>query len=95
MNFCSRAVKIVKKCDLESGERAKLLEEIEILVKLDHPNIGQVLEMYEDQDRLYFVSEIMDGGSLFEKLKSNTHLPEYSAASIIRQLLSATAYLHA
>jgi calcium-dependent protein kinase len=43
-----RAVKIVRKEDLEFGERRKLLEEIELLKELDHPNIGQVIEMYED-----------------------------------------------
>jgi len=36
----TRAVKVVRKEDLEFGERRKLLEEIELLKQLDHPNIG-------------------------------------------------------
>lgn len=44
----TRAIKVVKKEDLEFGDRRKLLEEIELLKQLDHANIGQVYEMYED-----------------------------------------------
>ncbi len=44
----SRAVKVVRKEDLEFGERKKLLDEIEMLKELDHPNIGRVIEMFED-----------------------------------------------
>ena len=80
----NRAVKIVKKECLEFGERRKLLDEIELLEKLDHPNIGQVIEMFEDEKRFYFVNEMMFGGSLFEHIMRSTHLPEVSAASIIR-----------
>lgn len=35
-----RAIKVVRKEDLEFGERRKLLDEIELLKELDHPNIG-------------------------------------------------------
>jgi calcium-dependent protein kinase len=38
----SRAIKVVKKEDLEFGERRKLLEEVNLLKKLDHPNIASV-----------------------------------------------------
>jgi calcium-dependent protein kinase len=43
-----RAIKVVRKEDLEFGERKKLLDEIEMLKELDHPNIGRVIEMFED-----------------------------------------------
>jgi serine/threonine protein kinase len=36
----NRAIKVVRKEDLEFGERKKILEEIELLRQLDHPNIG-------------------------------------------------------
>lgn len=36
----TRAIKVVRKEDLEFGERRKLLEEIELLKELDHINIG-------------------------------------------------------
>ena len=63
-----RAVKIVRKEDLEYGERSKLLGELDILKELDHPNICRVIEMYEDHKRFYFVNEYLGGGELFEAI---------------------------
>ena len=68
----TRAVKIVRKEDLEFGERRKLLEEIELLKQLDHPNIGQVIEMYEDKKKIYFINEMMHGGTLYERVTADT-----------------------
>ncbi len=90
----NRAIKVVRKEDLEFGDRKKLLDEIELLRQLDHPNIGQVIEMYEDQKRMYFVNELMYGGTLFDRISKLKSLNEQSAAKIIRQLLSAVTYLH-
>jgi calcium-dependent protein kinase len=84
---------VVRKEDLEFGERRKLLEEIELLKELDHPNIGQVIEMYEDPKKIYFVNEMMQGGSLLERL-TQEFMSESTAANIIHQILSAVTYLH-
>jgi calcium-dependent protein kinase len=88
-----RAVKVVRKADLEFGERRKVLEEIELLKELDHPNIGQVIEMFEDPKKMYFVNEMMQGGSLLERL-TREYVSEANAANIIHQILSAVTYLH-
>ena len=45
----TRAIKVVRKEDLEFGERRKLLEEIELLKQLDHPNIVRLYEVYESK----------------------------------------------
>jgi len=85
---------VVRKEDLEFGERRKLLEEIELLKELDHPNIGQVIEMFEDKKKIYFVNEMMQGGSLLERLTREQVISEEVTARIIRQILSALTYLH-
>ena len=90
----TRAVKVVRKEDLEFGERRKLLEEIELLKQLDHPNIGQVIEMYEDKKKIYFVNEMMHGGTLYQRVAVDHTFNEVKAGSVIRQLLSAVNYLH-
>lgn len=79
-----RAIKVVKKADLEFGERRKLLDEIELLKELDHPNIGQVVEMYEDKKKIYFVNEMMYGGTLFERVVKENHFNEHLSAKIAR-----------
>jgi len=52
---------------LES-ERAKLLNEIEILKQLDHPNILKLFEFFQDQKRFFLVTELCNGGELFDKI---------------------------
>ena len=94
INGITRAIKVVRKEDLEFGERRKLLEEIELLKELDHPNIGQVIEMYEDKKKIYFVNEMCSGGTLYERVTQDRTFNEVKAASVIRQLLSAVNYLH-
>ena len=84
----------MRKEDLEFGERRKLLEEIELLKTLDHPNIGQVVEMYEDKKKMYFVNEMMQGGTVYERVTRDHTFNEIKAANVIRQLLSALNYLH-
>ena len=90
----TRAVKVVRKEDLEFGERRKLLEEIELLKQLDHPNIGQVVEMFEDKKKIYFVNEMMHGGTLYQRVLMDSQFNEVKSANIIKQLISAVNYLH-
>ena len=94
MQKISRAIKVVRKEDLEFGERRKLLEEINLLKKLDHPNIVSVQEMFEDKKRLYFVSDMLQGGTIFERFNKIPSFSEHTCAKIVRQLLSAVSYLH-
>ena len=41
-----RAVKIINKKNLEEEEKEKLLNEIQILKQMDHPNILKLYEFY-------------------------------------------------
>lgn len=45
-----------------------LKEEVNILTKLDHPNIVKYYETYDDHKFLYLVMEYCSGGELFEKI---------------------------
>ena len=89
-----RAVKVTKKEDMEDGDRRKLLKEIEILKELDHPSIARVIDIYEDERKFYFVQEYLSGGGLFDSLIQNVGFSEHASAMIMKQLLSAIAYLH-
>ena len=50
--------------------------------------------MYEDKKKIYFVNEMCHGGTLYERVTADLHFDEVKAANVIRQLLSATNYLH-
>jgi calcium-dependent protein kinase len=50
-----RAVKVLKKSNMDEDERRMLFNEINILKELDHPNIVKMFEFFEDEKRYYIV----------------------------------------
>lgn len=42
--------------------------EIEIMAKLDHPNIIKLFETFEDERNIYLVMEMCEGGELFDRI---------------------------
>lgn len=90
-----RAVKILKKDALQGDERYRFLYEIEIMKKLDHPNILRLFEIFYDDKRYYLVTELCTGGDLFDEINKRKRFQEKDAAIIIKQVLEAAAYCHA
>ena len=89
-----RAVKIFRK-DIPSYKGGThIKQEIEILKKIDHPNIIKVFEFFEEVKRLFVVMEHCKGGELFEEILKRQHFSEAQACTIIKQLFSAVAYMH-
>jgi calcium-dependent protein kinase len=43
-------------------------QEVDIISKLDHPNIVKYYETYVDDKYIYLVMEYIGGGELFEKI---------------------------
>jgi len=72
-----------------------LLErEIDIMKKLQHPNIIQLMEVIDTSDTLYLVLEFASGGELFDAIVNKGSYSEADAAKIIRQILEAIQYVH-
>ena len=91
-----RAVKIYNKSlfpeeYLKSGG---LQQEIEIIKKLDHPNLVKVYEYYEDDKSVYITMEFCLGGELFHKISSLQRLTEDSVIEVMRQLFAVVSYIH-
>jgi len=89
-----RAMKIIRKEDVGQQYVDSLLNEIDILKKLDHPNIVKIYEFYQDKLSFYLITEFIDGGELFEKISKVKVFCEDDAANIMKQLLSAVVYCH-
>ena len=89
-----RAVKIIYKAQASSEEQKKILNEIEILRSLDHPNIVKIYEYFEDDKFIYIVMELITGGELFDKIVSAHHFTEKKAAEYFIQILSGVNYLN-
>jgi len=87
--------------ELEKGnltDYETLMSEIEILTKLDHPNIIKLYEIFETDKYIYLIMELCTGGELFNKIIEKTEngeiFNEREAANIFRQMMSAITYCH-
>ncbi|CAG9324608.1 unnamed protein product [Blepharisma stoltei] len=91
-----RAVKIITKAGLPQSviENRSVLNEVNIMKTLDHPNILRIFEYFEDKSNYYLVMEYCKGGDLFDKVVSLTKFTEKQAARIMEQIFSGLQYLH-
>ena len=87
-----RAMKVIKKIDtiVENNDQ-EVLNEINVLKKIDHPNIIKIFEFYIKNDNYYLITEYCSGGELFE-LVNNTVFTETQVAYIMYQLFSANLF---
>lgn len=90
-----RAVKIIpKRSDDKLGAQSRP-REMEILRRLNHPNILKCYELLEDEKKYYMVTEYCEGGNLKDRLTNHTKLTEQEVAEVMLQVLSAVSYMHA
>lgn len=89
-----RAIKVIKKEGLGENKRAAVFAELELLKKLDHPNIIKLYEVFESRDRYHVVTEYCRGGSIIDFIKQRSHFDEDIVKAILRQLLGCLNYLH-
>ena len=59
-------MKIMNKGKMTSKEKTRLKYEIDLLKNLDHPNIVKLYEVFEDKQNIYLVTELCNGGELFD-----------------------------
>jgi len=87
------AIKIIDKKALK-GKEDSLENEIRVLKRLDHINVVKLLEAYESRTCVYLVMELVTGGELFDRIVEKGSYSEKDAADLIKQVLSAVAYMH-
>jgi eukaryotic-like serine/threonine-protein kinase len=94
--------------DLTTGRRLAMKESAEltkpgtehvrseaaVLVGLHHPNLPQVLDIFEAGNRLFLVMDFVEGEDLAAILARRGTLSEHEALPIFRQVAAALAYLH-
>ena len=89
------AIKVMNKQKLKDHLDA-IKEEVNILTKLDHPNIVKYYETYIDEKYIYLVMEYIGGGELFEKIaqQKNQVFSEEMAADYMKKLFGALHHMH-
>jgi serine/threonine protein kinase len=64
------------------------------LRKLKHPFIITLYEVYESEKYIHLVLSYLDGGELFERIKSRKVYQEKIAIDVMRNMLEALRYMH-
>ncbi|KND03276.1 CAMK/CAMK1 protein kinase [Spizellomyces punctatus DAOM BR117] len=87
------AVKIIDKAQLR-GKLEMLRMEVDVLKRINHPNVIGLCDIHETGTHVYLVTQLATGGELFDRIFTKGSYTEKDASALVRQLLTAIAYLH-
>ncbi|KAH0481312.1 MAG: hypothetical protein KVP17_000043 [Porospora cf. gigantea B] len=87
-------VKSFPKINCKKEALAMLRNEAQIHLRLEHPNIAKLHEVWEDAAHVHMVTEFCSGGELYDRIASRICLQESEARVLSQQILSGLLYLH-
>ena len=88
------AVKMLRDGVLAGSDQFdRFCNEAQILAHLQHPNVIRIIEIGEDDGRLYMALEFAEGGSLAQRL-AHQRLPQTDAARLVEVLARAIHHVH-
>ncbi len=70
-----------------------VLLEIDVLRKMNHPNVIELYEVYESSKYINLLLPYLEGGELFERIKAKGLYKESDAVKVMRSFISALKYL--
>ncbi|KAK3309859.1 kinase-like domain-containing protein [Chaetomium strumarium] len=88
------AIKVVRKFEMNSLQRANILKEVQIMKQIDHPNIIKLIDFSESRQYYYIILELAPGGELFHQIVRLTYFSEDLSRHVITQVAKALEYLH-
>ena len=91
----TRAMKIIKKNSRYTGlDDQSIINEINILRTMDHPNILKIFEFYSQKDSYSIITEMCAGGELFQEIIDRGPFNEKYSSYVMYQIFSAINYCH-
>ena len=92
-SFC---VKIMSKEQIKKNQiyEELLFNELQILSEKSHPNIIRVVDLIEDDENYYVVSELVKGGQLLKRLVRMKSFSEADVVDIVFQVMLGLNYFH-
>ena len=88
-----RAVKILDKRHMDQWEYDSVVQEFQMLTKLDNDNVIRVYEFYSTDESFYIVQELAKGGELYDELLSRGKFQEQDVATLMRGILACVEHL--
>ena len=88
------AAKCIAKEPLNLEDEEALMQEVNILQQLDHPNIVKLHGFFDEATMFYLVMDLIEGGELFERIVQKEFYSEKEARDLIRILVDTIKYCH-
>ena len=91
------AIKLIDKIKIENKAHKELFaREVEMMYKINHPNIVKLYNHFEDENNCYLIMEYIKNGNLFtfRNNQPSKILNHNQCANILVDLISALYYLH-
>ena len=90
------AVKAFSKEAAYSEDKGKecLIKEIEIMRALNHRNCMRLHEVFESENSLYMVVELLEGGLLHDKVKAKEKFKSHETKEVIQSILNGLKEMH-
>ena len=88
------AIKQIRLSDMPKTELNVIMQEIDLLKNLNHPNIVKYHGFVKDAQSLYIILEYCENGSLHSICKNFGKFPENLVAIYMSQVLHGLLYLH-
>ena len=93
--LCSGRRVAIKQIKIDSNNKNLVLKEIEVLKKVEHPNIVKYYNFLKEDNYIFIIMEFLEGGTLREYIKENSNnITEDISREIIKQIFNALSYLH-
>lgn len=89
-----RVIKRIYKNRFTKDLNESIMNEIEILSKIDHTNVIKIIEFFEDDHNIFLITEFLEGGELYDKLIEKNNFSELDASKILKQILNSVSYIH-
>lgn len=61
---------------------------------LNHPSIMKLHEVFETENSLYFILDLLEGGQLYDKMKQKHRYTPDEIRDILRGLTEGVAHMH-
>ena len=88
------AIKVIELDRLSKKDIASIQSEVAILTGVDHPNIVKLVSSCFDAHHAYVITELVEGGELFDSIITREYYSEADAQIVLRDLASALQYCH-
>jgi len=89
------SLKIMDKANTGDLKKEQIIEtEIEVLKRVNHPNVVKMFEVFESESQIILVLQLITGGELFEKIVERQFYTEKDASKVIRQILEGLRAMH-